>query len=379
MLDHQTRRIAGLIAFGVCLYVTLSHLDVVGMVLANFADVFFSVLAGLVMAFVLNVPVSGMERLLGGALDRLPAGARRPSGKAVLGVSIVVVLLAITAVGVLAATMAGPQLVDSAKSIYPLLLERLPQIEAMLESQGIDLSWLAGALQLQGSAGGADVQGLMGVGIGPVVSSLFSAVRTTASHTLGIIFALIIAIYVLAGKRELGRSANRLMEAFLPESWTHRIRHLASLTFDTYSRFLSGQCIEACILGMLIFVAFSVFGLPFAGLIGFLTAIMALIPYLGAFVSCAIGAFLTLLAAPESVILCIVVYISVQFIENQFIYPHVVGSSVGLPALWTLVAALVGGNLFGVIGIIFFIPLVAVLFELMDEQVDRRIAERGVE
>ena len=119
--------------------------------------------------------------------------------------------------------------------------------------------------------------------------------------------------------------------------------------------------------------------MPYAGLIGFLTALFAFIPYVGAFASCAIGAFLTLLAAPDQAIPCVIVYLVVQFVENQFIYPHVVGSSVGLSALWTLIAALVGGNLFGVVGIVFFIPIVAVLYELFREWTNARLAARAAE
>ena len=167
-----------------------------------------------------------------------------------------------------------------------------------------------------------------------------------------------------------------MMDAHLAPRHASRIRHVAALATDTYSKFLSGQCLEACILGTLIFIAFSLFRLPYAGLIGFLTAVFAFVPYVGAFASCAIGAFLTLLASPGQAIICVIVYLAVQFVENQFIYPHVVGSSVGLSALWTLLAALVGGKLFGIVGIVFFIPIVAVLYELVRQWTNTRLAER---
>lgn len=173
---------------------------------------------------------------------------------------------------------------------------------------------------------------------------MFAAARSTVSVISSTVFAFVIAVYVLASKRTLGRQVNRVMDAHLDAGHAARIRHVAHLASDTYSKFLSGQCVEACILGTLIFLAFSVVRLPYAGLIGFLTALFAFVPYVGAFASCAIGAFLTLLASPEHALLCVVVYLAVQFVENQFIYPHVVGSSVGLSALWTLIAALVGGN-----------------------------------
>ena len=237
------------------------------------------------------------------------------------------------------------------------------------------------AKMFQGSDGaaagsGTGVQGLLNFGLGSIATSVFAAARSTVSVMSSCVFAFVIAVYVLASKRTLGRQANRVMDAHLSPRHVSRIRHVASLATDTYSKFLSGQCLEACILGTLIFIAFSIVRLPYAGLIGFLTALFAFVPYVGAFASCAIGAFLTLLASPEHAVLCVIVYLAVQFVENQFIYPHVVGSSVGLSALWTLIAALVGGKLFGIVGIVFFIPIVAVLYELFRQWTNARLAAR---
>ena len=378
MFDTQTRRAAALVAFGVCLYVGLSHLDVVLGVLSAVVDIFSPVLLGLGVAFVLNVPVSGMERLLRRAASALPEG-RRPGDGAISAVSIVLLLLAIAGVAVLAVTMLVPQLVASARSVAPLLTERLPEIEHALAANGVDVDELARLFKPASGAAAGSVQGLLNIGLGSIANSVFAAARSTVSMVSSFLFAFVIAVYVLASKRTLGRQAVRVMDAHLDPRVAFRIRHVAALASDTYSKFLSGQCLEACILGTLIFFSFSVVGLPYAGLIGFLTALFAFIPYVGAFASCAIGAFLTLLAAPDQAILCVIVYLVVQFVENQFIYPHVVGSSVGLSALWTLIAALVGGNLFGVVGIVFFIPIVAVLYELFREWTNARLAARAAE
>ena len=369
MFDQKTRRALFLIAFGVCLYAAMMHLDVVFGALSAAVDIFFPVLLGLGFAFVLNVPVSGMERLLHRAVGLLPEG-RRPGEGAITMASIVLVLIAIAGVAVLGVTMLVPELIASARTVAPLLAERLPEIEESLAANGVDVEKLAQFFQ------GSGAQGLLNLGLGSIASSVFAAARSTISVLSSSVFAFVIAVYVLASKRTLGRQVNRVMDAHLAPGHAARIRHVASLATDTYSKFLSGQCLEACILGTLIFLAFSLFRLPYAGLIGFLTALFAFVPYVGAFASCAIGAFLTLLASPEHALLCVIVYLAVQFIENQFIYPHVVGSSVGLSALWTLIAALVGGKLFGIVGIVFFIPIVAVLYELFRQWTNARLAER---
>ncbi|WP_419005278.1 AI-2E family transporter [Collinsella stercoris] len=380
MFDQKTRRALFLIAFGVCLYAAMIHLDVVLGALSAAVDIFFPVLLGLGFAFVLNVPVSGMERLLHRAVGLLPEG-RRPGEGAITMASIVLVLIAIAGVAVLGVTMLVPELIASARTVAPLLAERLPEIEECLAANGVDVEKLAQFFQGAGAssataAAGSGAQGLLNLGLGSIASSVFAAARSTVSVLSSSVFAFVIAVYVLASKRTLGRQVNRVMDAHLAPGHAARIRHVASLATDTYSKFLSGQCLEACILGILIFLAFSLFRLPYAGLIGFLTALFAFVPYVGAFASCAIGAFLTLLASPEHALLCVIVYLAVQFIENQFIYPHVVGSSVGLSALWTLIAALVGGKLFGIVGIVFFIPIVAVLYELFRQWTNARLAER---
>lgn len=380
MFDQKTRRALFLIAFGVCLYAAMMHLDVVLGALSAAVDIFFPVLLGLGFAFVLNVPVSGMERLLHRAVGLLPEG-RRPGEGAITMASIVLVLIAIAGVAVLGVTMLVPELIASARTVAPLLAERLPEIEESLAANGVDVEKLAQFFQGAGAssataAAGSGAQGLLNLGLGSIASSVFAAARSTVSVLSSSVFAFVIAVYILASKRTLGRQVNCVMDAHLAPGHVARIRHVASLATDTYSKFLSGQCLEACILGTLIFLAFSLFRLPYAGLIGFLTALFAFVPYVGAFASCAIGAFLTLLASPEHALLCVIVYLAVQFIENQFIYPHVVGSSVGLSALWTLIAALVGGKLFGIVGIVFFIPIVAVLYELFRQWTNARLAER---
>lgn len=380
MFDQKTRRALFLIAFGVCLYAAMMHLDVVLGALSAAVDIFFPVLLGLGFAFVLNVPVSGMERLLHRAVGLVPEG-RRPGEGAITMASIVLVLIAIAGVAVLGVTMLVPELIASARTVAPLLADRLPEIEESLAANGVDVEKLAQFFQGAGAssataAAGSGAQGLLNLGLGSIASSVFAAARSTVSVLSSSVFAFVIAVYVLASKRTLGRQVNRVMDAHLAPGHAARIRHVASLATDTYSKFLSGQCLEACILGTLIFLAFSLFRLPYAGLIGFLTALFAFVPYVGAFASCAIGAFLTLLASPEHALLCVIVYLAVQFIENQFIYPHVVGSSVGLSALWTLIAALVGGKLFGIVGIVFFIPIVAVLYELFRQWTNARLAER---
>ena len=356
-----------LVAFGVALYAGLMNLDKVWGALGWLGSLLTPILAGLLAAFVLSVPMNGFEKLLRRWL---------PKAKQALldGLSLGLTLLVIAAVLALALRLAVPELARSLGSIASEVRTRWPQWARKLSDLGLD----TGAVTDWFAAN--DWRTLLEkalTGAGSLIGGIVTVASSTVSVAVNAAFALVIMFYVLLGKRDLGRQCRKLLYATLRETAADRICAVAALTHDTYARFLSGQCVEVVILGSLIFVAFSVFRIPYAALTAVLTAVLAFIPYVGAFSSCAIGALLTLLAEPEKTILCIIVYQAVQFVENQFIYPHVVGGSVGLAPIWTLVAALLGGQLFGLVGIIFFIPLTAVIYQLIGQGTNRRLAAKG--
>ena len=269
--------------------------------------------------------------------------------------------------------LAIPQLTASVKSIAVLVRANWPNWAALLNSYGIDTTELT---KLAASFNWKMAVEKLFTGAGVVIGSVVDLAGSTVTVTVNAVFAIVIMFYVLLGRRELGRQCRSFLCAYFKKPTAERICHVAKLTHDTYTKFFSGQCIEVLILGTMIFLAFSVFRIPYAALIAVLTAAFAFVPYIGAFASCLIGVLLTLMAVPEKAILCFIVYQMVQFIENQFIYPHVVGSSVGLSPLWTLLAALLGGKLFGIIGIVFFIPLAAVIAQLLHGDIEHRLAVR---
>lgn len=353
-----------LVAFGVLLFVGATHLPALLGVVSAIARMLLPLLLGCLFAFVLNVPMSGFERMfmqLGRRLGRtFPPAAVRVA-------SLVLALGAIAAAFVIAFALVIPELVASARTVLPLAQEKLPEWIAMAEDAGIDVSGLVRQLRTLDTSSFADsMPSLMG--------SAVQIASSTASGVGNAMLGLVIAIYLLLSKQSLARQALLIARANLPEAVVKRARHVGQLACDTYAKFLSGQFIEAIILGCLMYVAFKLFRLPYAGLTAYLTSLCAFVPYVGAFVSCAAGAVLTLLVAPQKVIMCVIVYLVTQFIENQFIYPRVVGGSVGLAPLWALVAALIGGKLLGVVGIVFFIPFASVLYTLLREDTYRKLA-----
>ena len=329
----------------------------------TFTGIFSPVFSGLLLAFILSVPKLGIARRLTGVFPRL----KEKTVDALSLMTCVAVLVCLLCV------LAIPQLTASVKSIAVLVRANWPNWAILLNSYGIDTTELT---KLAASFNWKMAVEKLFTGAGVVIGSVVDLAGSTVTVTVNAVFAIVIMFYVLLGRRELGRQCRSFLCAYFKKPTAERICHVAKLTHDTYTKFFSGQCIEVLILGTMIFLAFSAFRIPYAALTAVLTAAFAFVPYIGAFASCLIGVLLTLMAVPEKAILCFIVYQMVQFIENQFIYPHVVGSSVGLSPLWTLLAALLGGKLFGIIGIVFFIPLAAVIAQLLHGDIEHRLAVR---
>ncbi len=360
-MEKQYKKPLLLITFGVVLYVALSNLKSLSGFFAGLINLMFPVVFGFVLAFVLNVPMAGFERLLSKLFAKLKA-KRVPKPKFLRIISLLLTFICLLLVVALVFTMLIPELVSSVVSLYELILQKWPEWAETLRLYDIDTSQITKWLE------SLDVKNLvsqLSSSAGSIISEAVNIASSAVSGLSSFFIALVIAVYTLLSKETLGNQVGKLMQAYLKKPVADYLSNAGRMISETYSKFLSGQCLEACILGIMIFVSFSIFRIPYASLTAVLTAVMAFVPYIGSFAACVIGAFLVLLVNPSQVIICVIVYLVVQFIENQFIYPHVVGTSVGLDALWTLIAVIVGGKIMGVLGMIFFIPLTAVFINLL--------------
>lgn len=352
----QLKKELFLIAFGIVLLVMLMNFSLVIDMAGRILNIFMPVIIGFIIAFILNVPMSGVERLViritRGKVTKLNGNLRRLM---YLLLTLVIVAGVITVIVV----MVIPDLANSAKSLYHIVENKWPDIMAMLMSYNIDVEWIAGTFE--------------SLDIEQFVTSTVDFASSAVSGVVEFGIGLVIAMYALMSKEELTRQANKLLKAFLKDVMAAKIRNIAILTNRTFSRFLSGQCLEACILGFLIFIALNIGGVPYADLVGVLTIVCAFVPYIGAFISFTAGAMLVVIVAPHKIILYAVLYLAVQFIEGHFIYPYVVGNSVGMKPLWTLIAVIIGGKLMGLFGMIFFIPLMAVMVTLFKDYMERKL------
>lgn len=366
MDDKKLKDALFLIAFGVVLYVGMTRLSTVLAAVSSVVDLLLPVLIGAIFAFVLNVPMSGLERMFqqaGKSLGReLPVIPVRVA-------SLLITLAGIVLAFVGAVALVIPELIESARSIIPLAQEKIPEWIAFAEANGIDLSGLVQQMSELSQKVSAD-------GASSLVGSAAVIARSTILTAGNTMLGMVIAIYLLLGKHNFSRQALMIARANLPAGVVQKIRFVGNLACETYAKFLSGQFVEAIILGCLMYTTFKIFGLPYAGITAYLTSLCAFVPYVGAFLSGASGVVLTLLADPVKAPICLVVYLATQFIENQFIYPRVVGGSVGLAPMWALLAAIVGGKLFGVVGIVFFIPLASVIYTLVRDDTLAKLARK---
>lgn len=358
---------------GAAFFCALQNLGSVLGALGWLTDIALPFLLGGAIAFVLNVPMRAMERHLFSRSKKRSA-LRRP-------LALVLALAAVLGVLVLAFWVIAPGVKTAVGSIggqLPAALDRLqalltsweaylPQLQELLSRMELDWGALSQkAIRLAQSWGGA----LMSSG-GGVIGGVVSGVST-------FLIALIFSFYILLQKERLARQGRQCLYALLPETAADQVLDVLRLTERTFSSFLSGQCLEACILGTLFVVSMSLFHMPYALLVGVLIALTALIPIVGAFIGCAVGALLIAISNPLQALGFIVLFLVLQQIEGNLIYPHVVGSSVGLPSIWVLAAVTLGGKLMGIAGMLFFIPLCSVLYALFRRFVLRRLRQRKV-
>ena len=412
-LNKQTfRKLLLLVGFGVLLNFAVQHLDTLDGAFSWFFAVVEPFVLGGVLAFILNVPMRAVERFLfpdkkpsvietvlikeGELQDKAGEMLRQsiPGGKKPLlqkkkrfdvsrikrPVSLIVTLLLVAAVVALVFGIVLPELVRTGTNLVVSLpdyfdtaylwvnktLEDNPTLLAYVNDLVSQLDWEALSSRMLDFLQESElIQNIFGT-----ASSLVGGVVTAF---IGIVFAF----YLLTRKEQLARQCKMILTAFLPVGVVKRVIRVASLTSSTFSHFLSGQCIEAVILGTLFVIAMSIFKFPYALLCGVLIGFTALVPIFGAFIGCIVSAFLILMIDPGRVIWFVVMFLVIQQLEGQLIYPHVVGSAVGLPSIWVLVAVTVGGSMFGIMGMLFFIPLSSVLYALLREAVYRRLRRKN--
>jgi len=368
-MNRQLKNILYGTGFGVVLFVFLTNYGKVLGSISGVISMLQPILIGGVLAFVLNVPMKKIETSLEKKLGK------KKRIKSYRGISLFLTILAIIAVVAILCVVVIPQIVASATAIVEQIQVLYPKWIEELKNHGFDTVWLEDLYaNLMNEKFLSEATGQ----IGNILSALTGTISTVAGAVVNIMLALVFMVYLLLDKDRLARQCKRVVQAYLPEKVSERLINTGNLMTNMYASFLGRQCVEGVILGMLMWVAYMIFQMPYSGLVAVLTGLLSFIPYVGSFLACAVGVFVIYMVDPWKALLSIVVFLVTQFIENQFIYPRVVGGAVGLPPLWTLVAVFLGGQMMGIIGMIFFIPLVATVYIIIRDDTEKRLVKKGI-
>lgn len=377
---NNVKKILGIITFTLILMAVLLNFKSVGNYISFLWGIVFPFVLGGAIAFILNIPMSAIEKQLSkigtgtGRGEKVKRRLQRPVSM------VLAILLVFLIIGVVIGIVV-PQLGQTINSIGESMSAFLPKLQTWLEQtfqdqeemvdyiKNLDFDW-------QNWLG--SIKDFAWSGAGSVLSYTMSATMMVVNGVTTFFIAFIFALYILSQKENLGRQSRKLITALFSDKIVEKILSVCSLSYKTFSRFITGQCLEAMILGIMFFVSMTIFRLPYALLVGVLIAFTALIPIVGAFIGCFVGALLILMVNPMQAVFFVILFLVLQQIEGNLIYPHVVGNSVGLPSIWVLFAVTVGAKLMGVVGMLIFIPLISVLYSLLREWINYRISVKKV-
>ncbi len=333
----------GIAAVCILIYLGVRHVGNIGNAIVWFADLMQPLIIGIILALILNVPMSFIEQHL---LNRLKKQKwRRP-----LAVTLALLLVIGLFTGI--AVLVVPELAEAVSLIIQIATGSLDQLDWLSAKDRLE-SWVT-----------LQKEHIMDHAVG-LAGSAFDVITT------GFI-SLVISIYILAQKENLKRQVCRLIRVWLPEKAGTVLTHVADVCGKTFRLFIAGQAIEAVILGVLCTVGMFILRIPYAPMVGALVGVTALIPLVGAYVGTIVGAVIILTENPLKAFVFLIFIIVLQQVEGNVIYPRTVGAKIKLPALWVMVAVVVGGNLAGPLGMLLGVPAVSAAYSIIKEATDNR-------
>lgn len=369
------KNIFWIIAACIFLYWLLHETERVKNVVLFISGIFSPFAAGAAIAFIFNVPMRAIENLLKGIKHNTLRRA----------ISIVLTFIAILLVVALVFWLLIPQLLQTIQALIPKLYDFFVSLEErfkiFLNDNPELLKWVTENTDFTNFDWASLAQraiSMIGNSVSTIVSGAFTAIGSVATAAVDAVIAIVFAIYCLFQKETLARQGRKLLYAFFSERFSDEVIRILRLTNTTFSNFLSGQCVEVCILGGLFAITMAIFRMPYIPLVSVLVAVTAFIPVVGAWTGCIFGAFLILVEDPMLALWFVIMFLILQQIENNMIYPRVVGTSIGLSGMWVLLAVAVGGELMGVAGMFLMIPAASVIYTLLREVTGKRLSCKNI-
>ncbi|MGM9834511.1 MAG: AI-2E family transporter [Bacilli bacterium] len=364
------KRIMIIVAFGVILFWGLNNLGTIGHFLLKVWKLFTPFVIGAVIAFILNLPCTKIENFLKKHIKKYNKSLIR-------AISIVLSLVIFLAIIVLICFLLIPELIENIE----LLIDVIPGFIKDKEEWAVSLLESYPELQdkiIETFSDSTTINSIMVTVLNYFVNSFFNIITGIVSGIVTFVTAIVFAIYALSQKEYLARGFKKILYAYTKKEVADKVIEIADLANRTFTNFISGQCFEAIILGCIFFVVMTIMKLPYALIISVLISFTALIPMFGAMIAACVGAILIAVINPVQALLFIIVFLIIQQIENNFIYPKVVGNSVGLSAMWTLIAVMVGGSLMGITGMIIGLPLASIIYAILRSETNNIINKKKI-
>ncbi len=334
-------------------------------VLTYLMGILAPVIIGIFLAFVLNLPMSLIERKILRGDSRLMKKIRRP-------VALLLSLLLLLGILTLVIVLVIPQSITAIQQISGQIPTYYQQLLDWVDRYNMNLPWLKEYI-LRFNVSSSDIGLNLFSNAGNMAGGLLKGVTGVLGGVVNGLLGISFAMFMLASKETLISQVDRIMQAYMNPQNRSRAKYYIAVVSQTFGKYISGQVVEAGVIGIITTVAMLLFGFPYATVIGPVTGLASLIPMIGAFIGGAVGFLLILTVNPMQALFFLLFITILQQLDGMFVYPRIVGSSVGLPPLWVFFAVTVGGALFGFVGTFLGVPALAVFYRLLRENVSRRI------
>lgn len=370
MSKKEIKQLIKVILIAILVFWLLNNLSVIKNTINNILNVLFPFLLGAIFAFLFNIPMSNFERFFRNRRKD------KKNTKFDRVISIILSIVVIFIIIIFLFKLVIPELINVCELLFdkaPYLATKAQEfIQKALENEGIkntieNISFDTEKVKETIFSNG---QNFLFSSIG-IITGIFNGI-------FNLILGIVFAVYILLSKEKIKKFSKNVLLAYFSRQKAIEIIRILRLSRDTFRKFVVGQCVEACILGILCMIGMLILRIPYAITIGALVGATALIPILGAFIGALVGAILILSVEPMKAFVFLIFFIILQQIEGQLIYPKVVGSSVGLPGLLALLVVIAGGSLGGVVGILVGLPIVSIIYTILKEDVNKRLKKKEI-
>ena len=365
------KKIIILLMIGVVTYLTISNFEFIISIFSKLFNAMFPFILGIALAFILNIPMTKIETFLNNTQKN--KNKKIPTRGISITLSLIIFLLFI----IFVSFELIPELVSNIESLIKSIPGIINDIKIYLTNLLSEYPDMQKQI-LNMFNNNTSFNDLLMTLLNNVVNGSIGFISNFISSLITIFTSIVFAIYMLAQKEYLIKGTKRIIKAYLPDKTYEKVIDIGRLSNQTFTKFVSGQCLEALILGCIFFVLLTIFRFPYALLISVITTITALIPIFGALIAIVIGGILIATINPLQALLFIGLFLIVQQIEGNLIYPRVVGKSVGLSPIWTLLAVTVGGSLFGIVGMLIGLPLASILYAIFKKDLSFRLKEKNI-